>query len=171
MTTAEFRHLFLVGAGFSADKIPPIMDEETWRELSLQALASLAGPPGPPGPPGPEGGPKTFGITVDGAGQVLTTGSKGFVTIPYDCTITNWYLVADTFGGSTFDIKRDGTSLVGTGNFPSLLDPETGYTVSRNAAVSGWTSVAITAGDILEFVSTNESTEGATKVNLVIKAI
>ena len=109
--------------------------------------------------------PKTFGITVDGAGQVLTAGSKGFVTIPYDCTITNWYLAADQAGDVIFDVKLGGTSLVGTGNFPTLATA-----ISGTDAVSGWTSVAVSAGDILEFeIMGTPST--ITRVNLVIKAI
>ena len=111
---------------------------------------------------------KTFGITVDGAGTALTAGSKGFVTVPYDCTITNWYLAAKEFSDLKMDLKRGGASLVGTGNFPSL-SPEQ----FSNANVAGWTSVAITAGDIIEFVVVDipELPSGPTRVNLVIKAI
>ncbi len=121
-----------------------------------QAIAALA-----------SGGssPKTFGITVDGGGQVLTTGSKGFVTIPYDCTITNWYLAADQIGDVTFDVKKAGTSIVGTGNFPLLST-----VVIANAPVDGWTSVALTEGDVLEFEITGTPAT-ITRVNLVIKAI
>ena len=106
----------------------------------------------------------SFGITVDGAGTTLTNGSKGFVTIPYDCTITNWYLAADQAGYVQFDIKRGGTSIIGTGNTPAILGYQT-----ANAAVSGWDSVAVTAGDVLEFEITG-TTQGITRVNLVIKA-
>ena len=107
---------------------------------------------------------QSFGITVDGAGSVVTAGSKGFVTIPYSCTITNWYLAADQSGDVVIDMKRGGTSIIGTGNHPTLSTTQSG-----NAAVSGWTSVAITAGDILEFVVTRTPAT-LTRVNLVIKA-
>ena len=108
--------------------------------------------------------PQTFGLTVDGGGAVLTAGSKGFITVPYACTITNWYLAADQSGGVVIDVKRSGASIVGTGNHPTLSTTQSG-----NAAVSGWTSVAITAGDILEFVVTGTPAT-LTRVNLVIKA-
>jgi len=108
---------------------------------------------------------RTFGITVDGAGTVLTAGSKGFVTIPYDCTITNWYLAADQSGDVVIDVLLGGTSIVGTGNPPALSTAQSG-----NAAVSGWTSVAVTAGDILEFAVTGTPVT-ITRVNLVLKAI
>jgi hypothetical protein len=106
----------------------------------------------------------SFGITVDGSGSVVTTGSKGFVTVPYTCTITNWYLAADQSGSVVIDIKRSGTSIIGAGNKPTLSSA-----ISGNAAVSSWTSVAVTAGDILEFVVDSAST--LTRVNLVIKAV
>lgn len=118
------------------------------------------------GPTGVTGvGVNCFGITIDGAGSVITTGSKGFVTIPYTCTITNWYLAADQSGSVVIDVKRSGTSIVGgSGNKPTLSSA-----ISGNAAVASWTSVAVTAGDILEFNVDSAST--LTRVNLVIKAV
>ena len=107
---------------------------------------------------------QTFGITVDGGGAVLTTGSKGFVTVPYDCTILNWYLAADQAGDVVIDVKRSGASIVGQGNAPTLTSAQ-----SNNEAASAWASIAITAGDILEFVVTGTPTT-LTRVNLVIKA-
>ena len=41
MSVAEFRRLFLIGAGFDVSQIPPTISEEDWRELSLRALADL----------------------------------------------------------------------------------------------------------------------------------
>ncbi len=104
----------------------------------------------------------SFGITIDGGGVVPSTGSKGFVTIPYSGTITNWYLAADQAGSCVIDVKRSGSSIIGTGNKPTLSSAQTG-----NAAVSGWTSTAISAGDIIEFNLNSVTT--ITRVNLVIK--
>jgi hypothetical protein len=103
-----------------------------------------------------------FGITIDGGDYVPTTGSNGFITIPYSGTINNWYLAADASGSCVIDIKRSGTSIVGGGNKPTLSSAQTG-----NAAVSGWTSTTITAGDIIEFNLNSIST--IKRVNLVIK--
>jgi hypothetical protein len=102
----------------------------------------------------------SFGITIDGGGSSPSTGSKGFITIPYAGTITNWYLAADTSGSCVIDLKRSGTSIVGGGNKPTLSAAQFG-----NAAVSGWTSTAISAGDIIEFNLNSVST--LTRVNLV----
>jgi hypothetical protein len=105
---------------------------------------------------------ESFGITVDGGGSVPSTGSKGFITLPYAGTITNWYLAADASGSCVIDLKRSGTSIVGGGNKPTLSSAQSG-----NAAVSGWTSTSISAGDIIEFNLNSVST--ITRVNLVIK--
>jgi hypothetical protein len=103
------------------------------------------------------------GITIDGGGVVPTTGSKGFVTIPYNGIIINWYMAADVSGSMVIDVKRSGTSIVGGGgNKPTLSAAQSG-----NAAVSGWTSTTITAGDILEF--NLDSVSVITRINLVLK--
>jgi len=102
----------------------------------------------------------TFGVTVDGGGSVLTTGSKAFVSVPYTITVTDWYLAADAAGDIEFDVLVGGTSIIGTGA-PILAAAQSG-----NAAVTGWT--AITAGDIVEFVITGTPAT-ITWVNLVIK--
>lgn len=104
----------------------------------------------------------TFGVTVDGGGAVPVTGSLGFITIPYNCTITNWYMVANVSGSAVIDVKRSGSSIVGAGNKPTLSSQS-----SANAAVSGWTSVSISAGDIIEFNLNSAAT--LSRLNLVLK--
>jgi hypothetical protein len=75
----------------------------------------------------------TFGITIDGGGAVPSTGSQGFITLPYDCTIDDWYMAADVSGSAVIDLKRSGSSIVGGGgNKPTLSSHS-----SANAAVSG----------------------------------
>ena len=75
---------------------------------------------------------------------VPATGFSGSVTVPYSGTITKWDITADQSGSAVMDIKRSGTSIVGTGNQPTLSGAQ-----SANAAPSGWTSVAVTAGDVI----------------------
>lgn len=104
----------------------------------------------------------TMGITVDGGISTPTTGSKGFVTIPFSGTLTHWYLAADASGSAVIDIKRSGSSIVGAGNKPTLSSAQSG-----NAAIASWTSVAISAGDIIEF--NLDSITTIKRINLVIK--
>ncbi|MFA6524618.1 MAG: hypothetical protein WC264_03935 [Candidatus Paceibacterota bacterium] len=102
-----------------------------------------------------------FGITLDGQGGVVSTGSKGYITIPYNGTITNWSVTNDVSGSIQFDIKRSGTTIIGAGN-----KPLTSGAISGTAVVASWTSTAVTAGDIIEFVCDSAST--VTRSTLVV---
>ena len=106
-----------------------------------------------------------FGIDIDGAGAEPETGSKGFLTIPYACTILNWYIVGNVSGDAVIDIKRSGTSIIGgAGNKPTLTSA-----ASANAAAASWTSVNISAGDLIEF--NLDSIDTITHLNLVLKVL
>lgn len=48
-----------------------------------------------------------IGITVDGAGSVVTTGIKGYKSFPVAGTITGWRLLADIAGDVDFDVTKD----------------------------------------------------------------
>lgn len=102
-------------------------------------------------------------VTIGDGSGVPSTGSKGFITIPYDCTISKWYLAANASGSCVVDVKRGGTSIVGgSGNKPTLSGAQSG-----NAAPASWTSVAVAKGDILEF--NLDSVATITRVNLVLE--
>jgi hypothetical protein len=101
---------------------------------------------------------QTIGVTVDGSGGTITAGQKGYVRIPYACTITSWSILTGNAGTGatvTFDIWRANNaiptvanSLVGAGTKP-FLTSNTAQIAS--AAPTGWTSVAVAANDILGF--------------------
>ena len=99
---------------------------------------------------------QTIGVTVDGSGGVITAGNKGYVRIPYACTISFWSII--TTGGGigaslSFDILRANnaiptSSIIGGGTKPNV----SGTTqLSANTAPSGWTSLNLVANDILAF--------------------
>ena len=48
---------------------------------------------------------RVVGITIDGGGSVPSTGVKGYVVIPYGCTITGWTIIADHSGLASVDIN------------------------------------------------------------------
>jgi hypothetical protein len=48
-----------------------------------------------------------FGITIDGAGSAITTGAKGWIQIPYNATITSWYLFGDQTGSIVIDVWKN----------------------------------------------------------------
>jgi hypothetical protein len=46
----------------------------------------------------------TISLTVDGGGAVPSTGIKGFIQLPYACTITGWSVIADQSGSASVDV-------------------------------------------------------------------
>lgn len=101
-----------------------------------------------------------FGITVDGAGEVLTVGSKGTRYIEQNCTITGWHLYSDDIGDIVFDVKRAGVSLAGTEK-PTLAADD----VAEDMTLTTWTTTLL-AGDIIEFVI--DSVADITRATLTI---
>ena len=49
----------------------------------------------------------SLGIVIDGAGSVISAGVKGYLKVPYDCTITSSEIVAKETGSIIIDIWRD----------------------------------------------------------------
>lgn len=91
---------------------------------------------------------------IDGGGATFSTGVKGFLQIPFNCTITAVSLLADQTGSVVVDIWKDTYA-----NFPpTAADSITGAakpTISAsnksvNSTLTGWTT-SITAGDVLAF--------------------
>jgi len=97
---------------------------------------------------------RTVGITIDGAGSVITTGIKGDVEVPFAGTITKVTMLADQSGSIVIDILKDSYA-----NYPpvdadsitaSAPPTITTATKSQDTTLTGW-SPAITAGDTLRF--------------------
>jgi hypothetical protein len=112
------------------------------------------------------------GATFDGQGGVIAAGAYIEIPIYFTGTLTNFtidsYSAADgsaVSGSITIDIKRSGASIIGTGNKPLLSSAST-----NTAALSGWTSVAVTVGDKLyAYVSVAGVT--VTKVSMYLTAV
>lgn len=111
----------------------------------------------------------SVGVTVDGAGQVVATGSKGFVRVFYDCTIDRVTLIADQPGNVEFDIQKSNwagfppTVSIVASSPPTLLAAQN----SEDATLTGW-DTAITAGDVLEFLITGTPAT-LTRVTLMLE--
>ncbi len=56
-----------------------------------------------------------IGLTIDGGGSVPTTGAKGFVEIPFACTITSWTILADISGSCQITVSKGAYSAFPTG--------------------------------------------------------
>jgi hypothetical protein len=99
------------------------------------------------------GAARPIPFLIDGGGNVITTGSKGFLEVPAG-TIARWTLLGDVAGSIVIDVKRIAyasfpttVSIVGGGTAPTLSAVQ-----YNQATPSGWTSTTLVAGDILEFV-------------------
>ena len=93
------------------------------------------------------------GVTIDGNGSVITSGSKGYRRMAGSWTITAWSLIADVSGTVSFTIKKCTTgefpttaSIVAAAN-PALSSQQ----LNSSSSLGTWT-VAIADGDILEWV-------------------
>ncbi|MBU1863892.1 MAG: hypothetical protein KKH94_09540 [Candidatus Omnitrophica bacterium] len=91
---------------------------------------------------------------IDGGGEAITTGVKGYVRVPFNCAIVKSTLLADQSGSIKVDIWKDTYT-----NFPPLdadsicggYEPEiSSGTKDEDVTLSGWTT-AITAGSVLAF--------------------
>jgi hypothetical protein len=115
----------------------------------------------------------TFGLTIDGAGAAITTGVKGFLSVPYDCTITSATLLstdaAATAGNIVIDVWKDLYA-----NYPpTVADTITASakptlssaSSSVDTTLTGWTK-SIKAGDVLGFNVDSAAT--VTRVTLML---
>lgn len=91
------------------------------------------------------------GFIIDGGGAVPTTGSKKFIQVPVNCTITGWTILADQSGSCQITIKKStyagfpATSSIVASAPPSVTTAQK----NTSTALTGWTTT-LTAGDILE---------------------
>ncbi len=80
---------------------------------------------------------RTVGITIDGGGSVPSTGAKGYIVIPYGCTITGWTIIADQSGLASVDVNF----IAGSGAPPTApnipTDPTNLISASAPVALTG----------------------------------
>jgi len=93
-------------------------------------------------------------FVIDGGGSAITTGTKGYIEIPWDCTIDSVTMLADQSGSAVVDIWVDTYA-----NYPPLdADSITASAVptistaikSQDATLTGWTT-SLTKGSIVGY--------------------
>jgi len=117
------------------------------------------------------------GLVIDGGGSVITTGVKGFVEVPFACTITAVTLLstdaAVTSGSIVIDIWKDSYAnyppVVGDAITASAKPTLSSATKSRDTTLTGWTT-AIAAGDMLGFSVTSVTTLTRVALSLTVQA-
>jgi len=91
---------------------------------------------------------------IDGGGSEITTGEKGHIVAPFDCTITAVELEADQAGSIKADIWKDtyahfpptnADSICG-GNEPEIVAVQK----YKDTTLTGWTK-SVSEGDVLAF--------------------
>lgn len=114
----------------------------------------------------------SFGITVDGQGSTVTTGDAGYILIPYNCTMSGWFMFGDQVGSIGIDLRRDTyntfpavqADTICGGFFPTMSSEQ-----KSSGSVAGWTTTTLNSGDIINFNVTSSST--VTRVNLIVNVI
>ena len=107
----------------------------------------------------------TIGATIDGSGGTITVGQKGYVQIPYDCTINSWRIIANAAGSIVIDVWKTAAPTIPTvantitgSAKPTLSSQQT----AASSTLTGWTT-SVAANDIIGF-----NVDSATTVSWVI---
>jgi len=112
---------------------------------------------------------RAVGITVDGAGNVLTTGVKGYIWCPYAGRVQAWYVVADQPGSIQMDVWKVAGPAIPTGansivgaDFPTLAAQQ----AASNTVLTLW-SLPVSVGDMFGFSINSVAT--IKRVTLVVR--
>jgi hypothetical protein len=112
----------------------------------------------------------SIGITIDGGGVTPSTGVKGYLIVPYACTINSVTLLADQSGSCVIDIWKVAyasfpptiSNTITASDLPTLSSAQK----SQDTTLTGWTT-SISAGDTLAFNLNSAST--LTRIGLTLK--
>lgn len=112
----------------------------------------------------------SIGITIDGGGSAITTGTKGYISVPYACTINSVTMLADQSGSAVVDVWKDSYANAP----PTVADTITASakptissaTKSTDTTLTGWTT-SVSAGDVIGFNVDSAAT--LTRLTLVLK--
>lgn len=99
----------------------------------------------------------------DGGGAAIPVNKKCRTVMTYAGQITNWTVAADQSGSIVVDVKKNGTSMVGAGNKPTLSSAQ-----NASAAPASWTTTTFAKGDIIEWNADSVTT--VTQANVVLEA-
>ena len=111
----------------------------------------------------------SFGININNGLNVISTGFKGYVKMPYDGIINEWTIMGSVSGSVSIDIWKDsesnfpptsGNTITG-GNYPSLSN----QIINSDNVLTGW-NTNFNTNDIFAFNVLTAS--GVTNINLTI---
>lgn len=111
-------------------------------------------------------------FVIDGGGSAITTGEKGHLEVPWDCTIQRVTTLADQSGSIVVDIWADTYA-----NFPATdadsitaSAPPTLSTAQKaqDSTLTGWTT-SLSAGDIIAYNVDSAGTVTRVTISLVVE--
>ena len=145
--------------------------------VGAQGVQGSPGPQGVQGSPGPQGVQgsvptvnRTVGVSIDGGGTAITTGTKGYVEVPYAGTITEWKIISDISGSAVFDVWKSNAAIPTNSNSITASAKPT-LTSSQRAAsttLTGWTT-GVSVNDVFGFEVESASTITKAVLILVIQ--
>lgn len=103
--------------------------------------------------------PATIEYVMDGAGFNLNTGVKGYLAVPFDCTVASAFMMADKVGSAVVDVWKCTQSQFDagitaptsansiTGSAPPTISSTTQY---YSQSLAGWTS-SLGQNDVLAY--------------------
>lgn len=113
----------------------------------------------------------TFGVSLDGGGTAIQAGHKGYVTIPYACTITGWSVQADQSGNLQIEIDKKAGAIPAvtadkiTATDPPSLNSAQLRIVNCDSGCTGW-SRSVMPGDVIGYYVSSASV--VTRATLVV---
>ncbi len=122
-----------------------------------QGVQGVQGDQGPQGMTGSQGASGisydsgSFDITIDGNDSVILSSKTFIIAAPYNGTITDWNITGWSASDGTgnvsivLDLSKNGTSMIGTGNKPTLTDQTNNY-----SSITGWTTATFSRNDLLK---------------------
>lgn len=109
---------------------------------------------------------------IDGGGSAITTGIKGDIEIPFNCTIIRATMLADQSGSAVVQVWSDTYAAfpptVADAIYASAPPTITTATKSQDATLTGWTTT-IPSGNILRFNVSSVTT--ITRLTLSLKIV
>jgi hypothetical protein len=106
---------------------------------------------------------RSVGITVDGGGSAITSGTKGYIAVPYTGIIRSWTIIGDQSGSIVFNVYKTNSQVpmvlpTSTTAITDSMLPTVASAVGSNSVVlTSWITNVVT-GDIIGFNVTNNAT-------------
>jgi hypothetical protein len=121
---------------------------------------------------GGSGGISGIGVSIDGGGDIISSGIHGMVQVPKNCVATSWRMFADEVGYFKVDVWKTtfanfpatiANTILGTGNELTISNAQK----AEDVDLSNWISSSFSEGDIVVFYVPEASTT-ITKATLQI---